>query len=136
MMNKYNVYAMLFGLLLTGCVQQYETIGNVPDNINELQNKQITDIKNNFVIAQNIHNKKEYFIGKIVYQYNKFTAANKIEKYEMFKLLTDQDGKIIKITPVEQSHKQYDLKAKTLEMPYRETLFSKLFADIGSVSIV
>lgn len=130
------VILFLISALFTGCTDKIRVIGHAPNTSQELIGKNINQLEQEFLIAQDKKDKKQYYLGKMIYKYNTTKATIELLEQKVYQLTANHKGEIVNATLIPISLKQKKLYDSMPKMPDRSTLLSKLFADIGGVMIV
>lgn len=139
------MWLLLVALLLSSCSDQIKVVGFAPDSEKELIGKKIDELSQKFLIAPDIRSKgskntgakcSKYYLGQTKYSYNKIRGSYKTLTQTVYMLNADKDGKVTKAVLLPPALKQVKLYDSMPTLPDRSSLLSKLFADVGSVSIL
>lgn len=135
------VCCVIFCLIFTGCNEYVSHVGAVPENTEQLKNQNIKDLKNHYIIADDIEYSNKHYIAAFIYKTRPVNKTYKAVSGNVYALTSDNNGKIIDIQKVEQNysaeHNNTLDSAITLPAaPDKQSVFATLFKNVGSISVM
>lgn len=132
----YICFAMLCSIL-TSCNEYVSHVGAIPENMEQLKNQNIKDVKNHYIVADDIEHANKHYIAAFIYKTRPVNKTYKAVSGSVYTLITDNNGKITNIQKVEQNYDvEHDNTITLPSSPDKQSVLATLFKNVGSVRVV